>query len=106
MIRFLSTFRIKAGFDPDETWHIWQEKHVPYVKELYKGYARKYVIGRIKGFSEQESDWFGIVQVWFDDIESARKAMSSEDFKIKDDFSRAITDARNVFVIEEKEIEL
>ena len=106
MISFLSTFRIRPGFDPDETYRFWEEKHTLLTKELYKGYARKYVIGRIKGFSEQESDWFGIVQVWFDDVESARKAMSSEDFKIKDDFSRAITDARNVFVIEEKEIEL
>ena len=109
MVKYLSSFRIKPGFDPDETYRIWLESHAPAFKEKYLGRLKKYVIYRIEGVSEADSDLYGMVEFWFDNIDEARKAIDDvkEDVRIRpDEFAQRITDFRRMFIIEEKEIEL
>ena len=44
MIRYVSTLRLKPGFDPEETYRLWEEVHVPWVKKEAAGLLKKYVI--------------------------------------------------------------
>ena len=105
MVRYLSTFRLKTGCDPDETYRIWVETHVPAVKKRYAGLLRRYVISRITRTSEEDSDFYGMAQLWFDDLDTARKAMQGS-ASHPDEFTERITDIRRVFVVEDNEIEL
>jgi len=109
MIRYISSFRLKPGFDPDETYRIWLESHAPAFKEKYAGRLKRYIISRIRGVSEANSDLFGMVEFWFDDIDEAKKVIDDVKQEIRgnpDEFAQRITDFRRMFVMEEKEIEI
>jgi len=105
MVRFLSTFRLKEGCDPDETNRIWLETPAPAVKKRYSGLLRRYVISRITKASEEDSDYFGMAQLWFDDLETAIKARKDAGV-LTDEFTERITDSRRVIVLDEHEVEL
>ena len=105
MVRFLSTFRLKDGYDPDETYRIWLEIHAPAVKKRYAGLLKRYVISKITRASEDDSDYFGMAQLWFDDLETAIKARKDAGTHT-DEFTERITDSRRVIVLDEHEVEL
>ncbi len=106
MVRYLSTFRLKPGFNPEETYKIWQEVHAPRVKKIIGKWLKKYTISRIAAASADEPQFFGMVQLWFDDIDTARGAMAKLASTTPDEFQARVTDRRAVLVIEEKEIKL
>ena len=109
MVKYISMFCLKPGFDPDETHRVWVEDHVPAFKRKHKGLLKRYVISRIEGISEEDSDWYGMVEMGFDDMESALKAIEAVKQEIgsrPDEFARRLTGFKRMFVIEQREIEL
>lgn len=106
MIRYLSTLRLKPGFDPEETYRLWEEVHVPWVKKEAAGLLKRYVISRIVSVFEGEPEFFGMAQLWFDDLDTGRRVMNQMLGSPPDEFMVRVTDRRAVFVVEEKEMEL
>ena len=108
MVKYVSTFRLKPGIDPDEAVKLWHEAHIPRVLEAKKKCydIKRYVISRILSAPEAKPDFFGMAEQWFDDLDSAKKYMGYFLSQPPDAFSQCITDARRLFVVEEQEIEL
>ncbi len=107
MVRFVSTFRLKSGFDPDESFQLWQDVHTPRVVEMLKGYGlKKYTVSRLLSAPEAEPEFFGMAQIWFDNLENAKKGTEYMLSQRQDAFTDRITDTRRVFIVEEKEIKV
>jgi hypothetical protein len=107
MVKFVSTFRLKPGFDRDESFQLWHEVHTRRIKQMLKDYGlKRYIISKVLPASAAEPDFFGLVQLWFDGLENARKGMEYVYSQPTDAFSERITDTRRVFVVEEKEIDI
>ena len=107
MIRFVSTFRLKPGFDPDESFQLWQDVHVPRVVSMLKHYGlKKYTVSRILSAPEAEPAYFGMAQIWFDNLDNAKKGTAHMLSQRQDEFTDRITDVRRIFLIEEKEMQL
>ena len=102
MVKFISIFDIRPGKDPDEVFKYWSEKHTLWVKDKMPE-AKGYVINRVTSASN-EVDYFGVVEIWFDDMESALKAVGRLQSAPPDYFlTELIQTPRRAFV-EEKEI--
>lgn len=108
MVRFVSTFKLKPGVDTREAEKLWHDVHVKNVQEWNKdGYRlKKYVISRIMSDVGSEPDLFGMVEMWFEDMENARACMKNFIGKPQDAFIACTTDARRVFTLTEEEIPL
>ena len=106
MVSFASTFRLKEGYDRDETFELWHQVHTPRVVEMLKQHGlKKYVIAKLVSAPEAEPEFFGMAQIWFDNLENAKKGTEYMLSQRQDAFTERITDVRRVFVVEEKEIE-
>lgn len=75
MVKFMGVIRLKPGYDPDETWELWRTKHTRWYKRLAQPELKKYTINRVIK-TMNESDIFGISESWFDDLESAERALA------------------------------
>ena len=106
MVRFVSTFRLKEGYDRDESFQLWQQVHTPRVVEMLKEYGlKKYVIAKLLSAPGAAPEFFGMAQIWFDNLENAKRGTEHMLSQRQDAFTEGIVDMRRVFVIEEKEIE-
>jgi uncharacterized protein (TIGR02118 family) len=107
MVRFVSTFRLKEGYDREESFRLWHEVHTPRVIEMLKDYGlKRYVIAKLLSSPEGEPEFFGMARIWFDNLENAKKGTEYMLSQRQDAFTDRITDTRRVFVVEEKEIEV
>jgi hypothetical protein len=106
--KFSAIFGLQLGVDPDETYAEWRGKHALYAKNLTRPEARKYNINRVVYRFDDVGveDVWGIAEFWFDDMESAQRAMARLQNAEPDEFhTTRITPARRL-VTEEEEIEL
>jgi len=106
--KFNAIFGLKPGIDPDETYRNWREEHVLYAKKLTLPEVRKYNINRvIHRFGDvQIEDIWGIAEFWFDDIESAQRAVGRVQAAQPDEsHTKRITPAKR-FIVQEEEVEL
>jgi hypothetical protein len=107
MVKFLTTFRLKPGFDREETFQLWKAEHVPKFVEMLKGTgARKYVIAKLLSAPEGGTEFFGMAEIWYDNLEDALKATQNSVARRDSAFTERITDMRRVYVLDEEEIEL
>ena len=107
MVKFVSTFRLKPGFDREESFRLWHEVHTPRIVKILQGYGlKRYIVSKVLSAPEAEPDFFGFVQIWFDNLENAKKGMEYVFSHLTDAFSERITDTRRLFVVEEKEIDI
>ena len=102
MVKVISTFGLKPGYDPEETYQLWIKEHVPYVKKTMHPELRGYVIGRVVQ-SVTGGEFFGAVQLSFETAEGAKRALNRLLASSEDDFMRRITDFRRV-IIEERDV--
>ena len=73
MIKTIAIAHKKAGMSHEEFCKYWKEQHAPLAARLIPG-LRKYVQNHyleVPGF-EYEGD--GIVEIWYDDVESFQKS--------------------------------
>ena len=101
MVKYVVIFSLPPGTNPDELYSYWIETHATNIKRHLPG-IRKYVIDRVIGAPEGEPQFFGMAQLWFDDVEAIEKAHSKLPV---DDFRSRISNIIRVYT-EEKEIEL
>ncbi len=102
MVKVISTFGLKPGYDPEETYQLWIKEHVPYVKKTLHPELRGYVIGRVVQ-SVTGGQFFGAVQLSFATVEDARRALNRLLTGPEDEFMKRITDFRRV-IIEERDV--
>lgn len=101
MIKLISTFRLKPGFDPDESYQLWMNKHVPYVKKIMHPELKGYVIGRVLHNPAKGDEYFGAVQLSYNTLDDAIRALGRLLASPEDEFMKRITDFRRV-IIEER----
>lgn len=53
----------------------WLETHVPLAKKMPG--VRKYVVNVVGSPPNREPDYHGVVELWFDDVDSMKKAFAS-----------------------------
>ena len=104
MVRYVSTFGIKPGYDPEESWRVWQEVHVPAVIEGIKGLVTKYTIFRLENADpDGKPDLFGGVEFWYKDLDCARESLKRRKPSVlNDEFAKRIINLRRVYILEEK----
>jgi hypothetical protein len=103
MVKYISTFGIKPGFDREETWRLWQDVHVPRAIESSKKLVTKYVIFRLENADpDGKPELFGGVEMWFKDWDCAREIVKRMRSPASDEFAKRTTDLRRVFILEEK----
>jgi hypothetical protein len=103
MVKFLSIFALKPGYDPEETHRLWVEEHVPYVKREMAAELRGYVIGRVL-YSLTGGEFYGAVQLTYDNLADALRAQGRTlTENPPDEFMNRLTDHRRL-VIQEHDI--
>jgi uncharacterized protein (TIGR02118 family) len=73
MVKFVGLIRLKPGYDPDETWKMWREKHSVWGKSLLHPELKEYHINRVIS-TIGESTVYGFSEMLFDDVESCKRA--------------------------------
>jgi len=109
MIKYIALWVVKPGLDPDRIWKDWQEKHAPWVKERLAPDLKRYVQHRIlEELPGAPVDFFGLTEFWFEDIESAKRAIARMTEPPLDDFmmTYAIPSKVRRVLAEEIEVEL
>jgi len=109
MVKYVSIFRLKPGFNRDESYQLWQDVHAPKVKERLSGLLRKYKIAKVVSAPEAKPDFFGMCELSFDNLNTAKRGIKKvlpEAFVPPDPFLSRIADVRRVFVVEEKDMSL
>ncbi len=102
MIKILSIFALKPGYDPKESYQLWIKEHVPYVKKTMYPELKGYIVGKVvHGLSS--GDFFGSVQLSYNTLDDAKTAWSRILANPPDEFMKRITDVRRV-IIEEKDV--
>jgi len=103
MVKYISIFRLKPGYDPQESYQIWMNEHVPYVKEVMSPELTGYVVGRVVHDMTNEEKFFGSVQLSFENLDDAKKAWEKMFNNPPDELYKRITDIRRV-IIEETDV--
>ncbi len=101
MVKLITTFRLKPGFDPEESYQLWIEKHAPNVKKRMHPELKEYIVGRV--IHNPGDIFFGAAQLSFDTVEDSTRALDRLLTGPEDEFMKRITDFRRV-VIEEREM--
>jgi hypothetical protein len=103
MVKMVTSFRLKPGFDPEESYQLWLKKHVPYVKTVMSPELKGYVVGRVVHSLAKGDEYFGVVQLSYDTVEDAVRALGRLLSNPEDEFMQRMTDFRRV-IIEEKDV--
>lgn len=105
MIKWVGSFSLQPGLDPEANYKFWIETHVPATKKLLGSRLKKYLINRVIENVKGEPAVFGSAELWFDDIETARQAVHEMVNTPPTDFITRMTNLR-IVIVEEKEIKL
>jgi uncharacterized protein (TIGR02118 family) len=80
MYKVIALVRRKAGIDPEEFAHYWKTVHAPLVRTTLPG-LRRYVLNIARPGRDGETPAFdGLVELHFDDRDSAERALSSPEW--------------------------
>ncbi len=101
MIKVISTFGLKPGYDPEETYQLWIREHVPYVKKTMQPELKGYVIGRVV-HSLTGGEFYGSVQLSYQTLDDAKTAWDRLLANPPDEFTKRITEIRRVIIDEEE----
>lgn len=112
MVRYHGMFGLNRGFDPDETWEVWIKEHAPWARKLMLPEVRRYTIARVIYRFDDMADYgiyddiFGMTQIYFDDVESCKRAMNRILEGPKDEFMLTRENNLRSIIMEEREIDL
>ena len=108
MIKVITLLKRKKGMSQEEFSRYWEEQHGPLTARVSPG-MRRYVqnhAARLPGGGEPPID--GVVEVWFDDLESWRAAadfyQGNAGKVIRDDEEKFIDRSETVFFIAEEKV--
>jgi len=103
MVKYISIFRLKTGYDPQESYQIWMNEHVPYIKKVMSPELTGYVVGKVVHDMTKGEKFFGSVQLSFQSLDDAKKAWNRVLDDPPDELYKRITDIRRV-IIEETDV--
>ena len=103
MVKYISIFQLKQGYDAEETYQIWIKEHVPYVKKTMEPELKGYVVGRVVQNRTEGKEFFGSVQLSFSNLSDAIRAWSRLAENPPDELMNRITDVRRV-IVEENDV--
>lgn len=103
MVKKVRLFSLAKGSDPDKAWRYWIDKHAANIKNIPG--IRKYIINRVTKVELGEPSFWGIVEVWFDSVESEEAYLQAMDKdNPPDDFHTMTSDPRFSAWVEEEVI--
>ena len=106
MVKYVALWTMSSELTSEETWKLWP-KHSAWVRGVLKPELKRYVQNRvIETLPGAEVDFCGVTEMWFDDAESARKALARMIEGQKDDFLGKLTTRVSRFFVEEMEVSL
>lgn len=104
MIKLVAMFRLPNDTNKADFEKYFTQKHVKEASAIPG--LRKYTIGKVIGAPSGEPKWYRINELWFDDLESAKKSLSSRTSTLcTEDLLPHVCDFTAVFV-EEKEVKI
>ncbi len=108
MVKLIGLVKRKAGMTQEEFSRYWEKEHGPLVARVFPG-AKRYVQNhpvKLPGGGEPQVD--GVVEIWFDDLESF---LAASDFYrgdrgkvIRDDEDKFIDRSQMVFLVAEEKV--
>jgi uncharacterized protein (TIGR02118 family) len=75
MIKVIVLVKRKEGISREEFYKYWKEVHGPFVAK-HIPYLKKYVQNHFVDIPGNEYEGDGIIETWYDDIESFQKSMA------------------------------
>lgn len=75
MFKLIVLLRKKEGLADQDFASYWLQKHAPLAKQMPG--LRKYVVNVVRRPPNREPDYHGLVELWFDDVDSMKKAFAS-----------------------------
>jgi len=77
LFKLMILLKKKPTFTDEEFAKYWLERHAPLAKRMPG--LRKYVVNVVKRPPNREPDYHGVVELWFDDVASMKKAFASSE---------------------------
>jgi len=104
MVKLVAMFNLPPGTSESDFEKYFTNKHVKEASNIPG--LRKYTIGKAVGNTEGKPSWYRINELWFDSMDDAKKALSSQiAVDCTNDLSPRVEDFVGVF-IEEEEVKL
>jgi uncharacterized protein (TIGR02118 family) len=75
MFKLVVLLRKKESFSDQEFAKYWLETHAPLAKKMPG--LRKYVVNVVRRPPNNEPEYHGIVELWFDDVDIMKQAFAS-----------------------------
>ena len=102
MFKLIVLLKKKDDITEEEFTKHWLNIHVPLAKTLPG--VRRYVANIVKKPPNREPDFHGVVELWFDDVESMKKAFASPMGQITQQDSHKFTSSVSTLFVEEREL--
>jgi len=107
MVKLITLIKRKSGLSQEEFSRYWEEKHGPLVVKHLPG-MKRYVQNHAVRLSSGEPQVDGVVEIWYDDLESYRAAsdfyLGDEGKVIRDDEEKFIDRGKMVFFVAEEKV--
>ena len=94
----------KDDMTDEEFAHYWLHTHAPLAKKLPG--IRKYVVNLVRKPPERESHYQGIVELWFENIESMKTAFASAEGLLTREDTHKFVRNMTILYIDEHEMAL
>ncbi len=75
MFKLIILLKKKTNMSNEEFAKYWLETHAPLAKKMPG--LRKYIVNVVRRPPNREPDFNGVVELWFDDVDSMKKAFAS-----------------------------
>jgi uncharacterized protein (TIGR02118 family) len=107
MIKRINVFPLAKGRDPEKVWEYWVKVHSQKVRRMPG--LKKLVINRVieiipgPGGVKRDTNFWGLVEMWFDNLEDYNKAVESPEYLHKNDqFAEMVGEPPRLAFVEEK----
>ena len=79
MFKMIILLKKRPGLTADEFAKYWLDTHAPLAQKMPG--LRRYVVNVVRRPPNREPDYDGVVELWFDDVDSMKKAFNSPEGK-------------------------
>ncbi len=79
LFKMIILLKKRPGLTEDDFVKYWLETHAPLAQKMPG--LRRYVVNVVKRPPNREPDYNGLVELWFDDIDSMKRAFNSPEGK-------------------------
>ena len=99
MFKLMVLLKKKVEFSDEEFARYWLETHAPLAKQMPG--LRRYVVNVVRRPPGREPDYHGVVELWFDDVSSMKKAFTSPEGVATQKDTEAFTSGLTTMYIDE-----